>query len=326
MVGEVTGSSSGPSLLGDGMAVTGGHVVQFFDQDDDLASGVAAHLEAGLSLDQGAVVIAGRPHRVAVASRLRELGIDTAALKAGGCYQDLDAAETLEAFLVDGWPDAEAFAAVVGGLLRRAGNDGRPLRVFGEMVALLWSAGQVPAAIELESFWNELSRLVPFSLMCAYPSQSVSGVEHLQQFERLCHLHSGVVGPPPGCVRRGSTGGAVSVFAKADDAPRWARHFVQDRLGEWGAEAYAADAALVVTELATNAITHAGTEFRVVLSLAPGSVRISVADGNGTEPGLHEFSSGGNSGRGLGIVSAVAARWGTEPLAAGKAVWAELRS
>jgi hypothetical protein len=43
------------------------------------------------------------------------------------------------------------------------------VRVFGEMVSLLWDAGLIDAAVELEVLWNELGVQYPFSLLCAYP-------------------------------------------------------------------------------------------------------------------------------------------------------------
>ena len=46
----------------------------------------------------------------------------------------------------------------------------QPVCVFGEMVWLLWDAGQVNAAIEVETLWNELGHQYPFSLLCAYPA------------------------------------------------------------------------------------------------------------------------------------------------------------
>jgi hypothetical protein len=51
----------------------------------------------------------------------------------------------------------EAFLATAG------------LRVYGEMVGLLWQAGEYPAAIRLEQLWHRLMKAVDFSLYCAYP-------------------------------------------------------------------------------------------------------------------------------------------------------------
>jgi hypothetical protein len=46
---------------------------------------------------------------------------------------------------------------------------GSAVRAFGEEVALLWSQGNVPGAIALESLWNDVVDHQRFSLLCAYP-------------------------------------------------------------------------------------------------------------------------------------------------------------
>jgi len=50
--------------------------------------------------------------------------------------------------------------------LRQAAEAGRPVRVFGEMVWLLWDAGLIDAAIEVEAMGNELGAQYSFSLLC----------------------------------------------------------------------------------------------------------------------------------------------------------------
>ena len=57
-----------------------------------------------------------------------------------------------------------------------------------------------------------------------------------------------------------------------------ARAFVLEMLRPWREEQLAADAALVVTELATNAVLHAGSQFSVSLVLSADVIRISVDD------------------------------------------------
>lgn len=62
----------------------------------------------------------------------------------------------------------------IGPLLRRADKVGRQVRVFDEMVSMLWDAGLVDAAIEVEAMWNELGGQYPFSVLCVYPTRPVS--------------------------------------------------------------------------------------------------------------------------------------------------------
>lgn len=106
---------------------------------------------------------------------------------------------------------------------------------------------------------------------------------------------------------------------------RSARRFVRKTLGEWDLLPLLDDALLVVSELAANAITHAGSEYRIRLTATPRSVRIEVRDcGEGTpEPQPQSMTS--ESGRGLLMVAAIAASWGIERSDdRRKLVWAEL--
>jgi MEDS: MEthanogen/methylotroph, DcmR Sensory domain len=301
------------------------HVVQFYERDEHLVDGVGNYLAGALERGDAVVVVATPAHLGIFAVRLQSMGVDIGAAQRRGQFMALDAAATMDAFLVDGWPDPVAFDVVLGGLVRRAQASGRQVCIFGEMVALLWAAGQVNAAIELERLWNRLADDVPFSLLCAYSKQLLAGANLLAEFDQLCHLHSAIVGQAGADVDAGAMGGASRTFTRSPDAPRAARHFVLTVLDEWGAGHLRDDAALVVTELTTNAVLHARSSFRVVVSAAPASVRISVADDSPVAPGRQDFSLAGNSGRGLGLVSAVCRQWGTTHLEAGKVVWAELR-
>jgi DcmR-like sensory protein len=82
----------------------------------------------------------------------------------------LDAEETLARFMVRDLPDWDRFKAAMEATLEplkeRTGNKG--VRAYGEMVDLLWNAGQSDAAAQLEQFWNRLLAAHGFSLHCAY--------------------------------------------------------------------------------------------------------------------------------------------------------------
>ena len=82
-------------------------------------------------------------------------------------------------------------------------------------------------------------------------------------------------------------------------------------------------AEIIVSELATNAVTHAATPFTVRL-IVGGTVRVEVCDGNKDPPVLRRPSSLETGGRGLVIVDGFADRWGTYPVGGGKVVWAEV--
>ena len=217
---------------------------------------------------------------------------------------------------------------MIGGLIRQAGTGGRPVRAYGEMVALLWDDGLVNAAIQLETMWNELGRAYSFSLFCGYPVGSVTGDGHLDAFAAVCRLHREVVGLSPagaaGSGRPAAGHSAVRTFDFSRDAPAAARHFTVGTLRDWGAGDIAGDAALAVTELAANAIVHAHSAFTILLSVRGDLVRISVRDARPL-PGTPGATLTPAPLHGLGAVDALASRWGVEPLGnAGKTVWVEL--
>jgi two-component sensor histidine kinase len=101
------------------------------------------------------------------------------------------------------------------------------------------------------------------------------------------------------------------------------RHTLQ-QLDHWGLGAHSAVAALLVSELATNAVLHAGSDFEVTLTRGDESVCIVVSDRSMEPPVQMGRHSGSRSGFGLKIVSELSSDWGWEPNEHGKTVWADL--
>jgi anti-sigma regulatory factor (Ser/Thr protein kinase) len=100
-----------------------------------------------------------------------------------------------------------------------------------------------------------------------------------------------------------------------------ARRFVRDQLHAIGVADPGAGAELVVSELVTNAVVHAGTNVTVRVARAGTGARVEVIDGSSTMPGLRVVTSGSSSGRGLTLVEHFASKWGAEPTVSGKVVW-----
>ena len=169
------------------------HVVRFYDTDAFLLDAVATFCADAILADGAALVVATLEHRVGIAERLRARGLlDGAATH--DAYLSLDAAETLSQFMVDGEVDAARCMEVIGGVIARAAERGRPVRVFGEMVSLLVADGHPAAALRLEELWNDLQGAAPpadaFSLFCAYPIDHFDGEAHQQLFADVCAAHS----------------------------------------------------------------------------------------------------------------------------------------
>lgn len=175
----------------------GDHVVLFYQDDDELAARASEFvLDAGYN-GGAAIVIATPAHRRLIADRLGRAGLDITAAQARGSYLALDATETMRRFVAGNWPSPASFWQVMSPLIRSAAGVGKPLHVFGEMVALLWEAGLVNAAIDVEAMWNELGGQYQFSLLCAYPAQGVSGDSDQDALTEVCRAHAAVAGAPP---------------------------------------------------------------------------------------------------------------------------------
>jgi hypothetical protein len=111
------------------------------------------------------------------------------------------------------WPDDHRFERVVGGLLMRArwggargdstnSNGDRTVRVFGEMVALLWARGCARATVRLEHLWNRVREMeagagqnggAGFPLLCAYPGAGFTQ-DAQASLREICACHTQVLG------------------------------------------------------------------------------------------------------------------------------------
>jgi anti-sigma regulatory factor (Ser/Thr protein kinase) len=297
---------------------SGEHAVKFYDDEAELAVAVGAYVADAAAAGAAAVVIATETHQRAFEAELEAIGIDPAQAADAGTLIFLDAASMLASFMPGGQIDREAFRWVVGTVLRRAARGGRAVHAYGEMVALLWDAGDVLAAIELERCWNDLAQEHEFALLCAYRSASVAKPEHARALQQVCHLHSSVHGAP----RRSEISRR---FPAKNEAPRAARRFVAEALTRWGVDGPSLDdARLVLSELTSNAVVHARSPFSVVIRPEGSRVRIAVHDTSRVRPTVRNSGVMGTSGRGLRLVAALAVDWGVDVTADGKTVWATM--
>jgi MEDS: MEthanogen/methylotroph, DcmR Sensory domain len=163
------------------------HFVQFYEDDRAFVGTLAIFIAGGLSAGEAAVLIATPRHRDDVEASLLAMGIDTTAAKAQGRLITLDAKETMDKFLVNGWPDDIRFTAVVTEIISRATRTGRKVRVFGEMVALMWAEGRCGATVRLEHLWTAMCQRESFPLFCAYPNGLTENASESMARVRAAH-------------------------------------------------------------------------------------------------------------------------------------------
>jgi anti-sigma regulatory factor (Ser/Thr protein kinase) len=104
-----------------------------------------------------------------------------------------------------------------------------------------------------------------------------------------------------------------------------ARRYVLDAIGNQPAIVEEA-AAIVVSELATNCVRHAGTAFTIDVETSPSRLRVEVSDTGTGVPTVRSPDASELSGRGLRLVRELSDDWGvTAADDAGKSVWFTLR-
>ncbi|MFG2195509.1 ATP-binding protein [Streptomyces sp. NPDC048639] len=107
-----------------------------------------------------------------------------------------------------------------------------------------------------------------------------------------------------------------------------AREFAAQALVDWGIGDRVEDVLLCVSELATNALLHGvppGRGFKLFLLRdgVAGPLRIEVHDSGEGHPRIPDTAAGGEGGRGLMLVEALADKWGVGERDPGKVVWCE---
>jgi anti-anti-sigma regulatory factor/anti-sigma regulatory factor (Ser/Thr protein kinase) len=112
----------------------------------------------------------------------------------------------------------------------------------------------------------------------------------------------------------------------APSAARVARDIVAQACETWQLRDAFEDAQLIVTELVSNAVRHAKGDLRLLILLRDRHLHLSIADASADQPRrMLPDPDTGEGGRGLLLIDAVAAAWGSSPTPDGKVVWATLR-
>jgi hypothetical protein len=166
------------------------HIVQLYSESDPafLVDAVARFVGTGLRQGEAALVIARKESRATFEHALSRDG-----LHPHPGLNFLDADETLARFMVDGMPQWTAFHEVCGGIIAELRLQYPKVRAYGEMVDILWQRGEQKAAIQLEEFWNDLSGLQTFSLLCAYAIDPLDGASYAAGLASVCRTHTHVI-------------------------------------------------------------------------------------------------------------------------------------
>ncbi len=166
------------------------HSMQLFDCRDSVADAVSGFIAEGVEAGDVVLAVMRRETWECTARRLRERGLDPAVAQASGGLTVLDAAATLETFLVNGRIDQKLFEDSVGTLVWALASSDRRLRVYGEMVDVLASTGDFRIALQLEARWNDLRPETPFTLFCGYSAENFGNPKLSETLRLTCQAHS----------------------------------------------------------------------------------------------------------------------------------------
>jgi anti-sigma regulatory factor (Ser/Thr protein kinase) len=240
----------------------------------------------------------------------------------------------------------------------RAGHVPPLLATPGESPCLLDAVGGPPLGVVAGEVWREATlQVAPGSALVLYTDGLLrdggylgteAGLRRLlaavgarpitapDEPDELAELLTGLVtGPPPddtvllvgqlvGERESGSTlRRRLPPSAESAGVARW---LVNDLLRDLVDEDTRDTAALLTTELVSNAIRHTRDELVVTVRVAGGRLRVGVADSSHRRPQLVQVGGRDTSGRGLHLIDAMADRWGVDPddRGLGKTVWFEL--
>ena len=148
------------------------HAVRFSDNEESLAKIVAEFLADGLTDGMPGIVVATPAQRAAIVRELGARGLDVVSLKQSDDLVLLDAADTLSSFMANAKLDARAFNDSLCAVIARAcrGRTDCTVRIYGQMVDILWKEGKRDLAIRLEMLWNQLATRSVFRCSAAMPS------------------------------------------------------------------------------------------------------------------------------------------------------------
>jgi signal transduction histidine kinase len=166
------------------------HICQFYESEEFLYDAVARFLIGGLRGGEPALLVATEEHRGGLFRRLTAAQLDVDRMLETGQLTALDARAALALFMEGDQPDRARFREAIGGTLDRLGRRSGTLRVYGEMVDVLWRDGNPAAALRLETLWNELAETRKFELLCGYSMANFCNASHADGFSAVCDLHA----------------------------------------------------------------------------------------------------------------------------------------
>ena len=179
-----------------GVASIHRHEVAFYPDDASTVIGFARFIESALNAGNAVIVVVTASHRPILLKRLEADGVNVAASIEQGSYVAMDASEAMAALTVDGIPDPDRCAKVIGDVATRAakgvrGENGRVM-ACGEIAPTMLLNGDAKGAVQIEQLWDEITRDYGVHTLCGYLSSAF--LPNNSALEKICSVHSAVHG------------------------------------------------------------------------------------------------------------------------------------
>jgi DNA-binding NarL/FixJ family response regulator len=191
----ILGRRFAPSLATlSALANGGGHAAHLYSDAESFLDELAAVFDMALRRGDATCVIATADVREGLGSRLRARGFDIGGQGSNERYQVVDADAALSRFMRNGLPAAGVIAEIAAELdeyRRSVAGAATRLTIYGNMVTVLLTQGNLEAAFALESQWNTVTRGLPFFTLCGYAMSCFQ--DHVPDvWSRACAEHSAV--------------------------------------------------------------------------------------------------------------------------------------
>jgi hypothetical protein len=170
------------------------HIVYPYTDETHVTDAVCLFATAGFRQNEAVGLIMSADHTGPIERRLEREGFDLHSLKESGQLICEEAEVLLRRFMVNGMPDEALFkntiSPIIDRLQKSAGPDQlRTVRLFGEMVSLLWIVSQTAAEL-LEKFWKDVIDVYSVSLLCTYALATGVSPASFPEPLRACHSHA----------------------------------------------------------------------------------------------------------------------------------------
>jgi len=168
------------------------HIIQVYENDDIFLDTLANFAGSGIKAGECVIVVATQNHLQSLYFRIARYVLNLREMIAAEQYIPLEAEKVLDQFMINEWPDEKLFRQTISGIIERGSCKGRRIRVFGEMVALLWGKGNTGATVQLEHLWSRFCEENKLTLFCAYPKVGFTN-DINNGMQTLCACHSKMI-------------------------------------------------------------------------------------------------------------------------------------